>query len=115
MRGSERRTATGPQHDEKMTSVEDLLNDGTLQSRMNLIDQEMKNFLDKYRGEPSVLYDAAHHLLLAGGKRLRSLITLLSCESVGGEVQKVLPFALAMELLQTASLVHDDIIDEDLV
>jgi geranylgeranyl pyrophosphate synthase len=98
-----------------MTSVEDLLNDGTLQSRMNLIDQEMKNFLDKYRGEPSVLYDAAHHLLLAGGKRLRSLITLLSCESVGGEVQKVLPFALAMELLQTASLVHDDIIDEDLV
>ena len=115
MRGSEKRTTTGPQHDEKMTSVEDLLNDGTLQSRMNLIDQEMKKFLDKYRGEPSVLYDAAHHLLLAGGKRLRSLITLLSCEAVGGEVQKVLPFALAMELLQTASLVHDDIIDEDLV
>ena len=115
MRGFERRTATGPQHDEKMTSVGDLLNDGTLQSRMNLIDQEMKMFLDKYRGEPSVLYDAAHHLLLAGGKRLRSLITLLSCEAVGGEVQKVLPFALAMELLQTASLVHDDIIDEDLI
>jgi geranylgeranyl pyrophosphate synthase len=115
LRGSEKRTTTGPQHDEKMTSVEDLLNDGTLQSRMNLIDQEMKKFLDKYRGEPSVLYDAAHHLLLAGGKRLRSLITLLSCEAVGGEVQKVLPFALAMELLQTASLVHDDIIDEDLV
>ncbi|MFX1330032.1 MAG: polyprenyl synthetase family protein [Promethearchaeota archaeon] len=115
MRGSEKRTATGPQHDEKMTSVEDLLNDDTLQSRMNLIDQEMKKFLDKYRGEPSVLYDAAHHLLLAGGKRLRSLITLLSCEAVGGEVKKVLPFALAMELLQTASLVHDDIIDEDLV
>ncbi|MFX1262765.1 MAG: polyprenyl synthetase family protein [Promethearchaeota archaeon] len=115
MRGSEKRTATGPQHDEKMTSVEHLLNDDTLQSRMNLIDQEMKKFLDKYRGEPSVLYDAAHHLLLAGGKRLRSLITLLSCEAVGGEVKKVLPFALAMELLQTASLVHDDIIDEDLV
>jgi geranylgeranyl pyrophosphate synthase len=82
---------------------------------MNLIDREMKRFLDKYRGEPSILYDAAHHLLLAGGKRLRSLITLLSCEAVGGDVQKVLPFALAMELLQTASLVHDDIIDEDLM
>ncbi len=115
MRGSEKRTTTGPQHDEKMTSIEDLLSDDTLQSRMTLIDQEMKRFLDKYRGEPSVLYDAAHHLLLAGGKRLRSLITLLSCEAVGGDVQKVLPFALAMELLQTASLVHDDIIDEDLI
>jgi geranylgeranyl pyrophosphate synthase len=98
-----------------MTSVEDLLSDDSLQTRMTLIDQEMKRFLDKYRGEPSVLYDAAHHLLLAGGKRLRSLITLLSCEAVGGDVQKVLPFALAMELLQTASLVHDDIIDEDLM
>jgi geranylgeranyl pyrophosphate synthase len=98
-----------------MTSVEDLLSDDSLQTRMNLIDQEMKRFLDKYRGEPSILYDAAHHLLLAGGKRLRSLITLLSCEAVGGDVQKVLPFALAMELLQTASLVHDDIIDEDLM
>jgi geranylgeranyl pyrophosphate synthase len=98
-----------------MMSVEDLLRDDSLQARMTLIDQEMKKFLDKYRGEPSVLYDAAHHLLLAGGKRLRSLITLLSCEAVGGDVQKVLPFSLAMELLQTASLVHDDIIDEDLV
>ncbi len=115
MRGSERRTTTGPQHNDKMTSVEDLLTDNSLQTRMTLINQEMKRFLDKYRGEPSVLYDAAHHLLLAGGKRLRSLITLLSCEAVGGDVQKVLPFALAMELLQTASLVHDDIIDEDLV
>ncbi|MHA2208759.1 MAG: polyprenyl synthetase family protein [Candidatus Thorarchaeota archaeon] len=115
MHESERRTAAGPQHDDKITSVEDLLSDDSLQTRMNLIDLEMKRFLDKYRGEPSVLYDAAHHLLLAGGKRLRSLITLLSCEAVGGDVQKVLPFALAMELLQTASLVHDDIIDEDLM
>jgi octaprenyl-diphosphate synthase len=98
-----------------MTTVEDLLSDDSLQTRMTLIDQEMKMFLDKHRGEPSVLYDAAHHLLLAGGKRLRSLITLLCCEAVGGDVQKVLPFSLAMELLQTASLVHDDIIDEDLI
>ncbi len=98
-----------------MTSVEDLLSDDSLQTRMTLIDQEMKRFLDNYRGEPSVLYDAAHHLLLAGGKRLRSLITLLSCEAVGGDIQSILPFALAMELLQTASLVHDDIIDEDLM
>ncbi|MGD9382375.1 MAG: polyprenyl synthetase family protein [Candidatus Thorarchaeota archaeon] len=115
MRGKEKRTTAGPQHDDKLTSVEDLLSDDSLQTRMTLIDQEMKRFLDKYRGEPSVLYDAAHHLLLAGGKRLRSLITLLSCEAVGGDVQKALPFALALELLQTASLIHDDIIDEDLI
>jgi geranylgeranyl pyrophosphate synthase len=115
LRGKEKRTTAGPQHDDKLTSVEDLLSDDSLQTRMTLIDQEMKRFLDKYRGEPSVLYDAAHHLLLAGGKRLRSLITLLSCEAVGGDVQKALPFALALELLQTASLIHDDIIDEDLI
>jgi len=106
---------TGPTVDEELSYVGDLLSDTDIQSRMALVNQEMKRFLDEHRGDPPVLYDAAHHLLLAGGKRLRSLVTLLCCEAVGGQVEEVLPFAVAMELLQTASLIHDDIIDEDLV
>lgn len=115
MRGTEERATAGHGTEREVASVEDLLSDDSFHSRMKLIDNEMKRFLDSYRGEPSVLYDAAHHLLLAGGKRIRSLITLLCCEAVGGDVKEVLPFALATELLQTASLIHDDIIDEDLL
>ncbi len=107
--------APSPTSETGSSSVGDLLRDSDLQSRMKLIDDRMKKFLDEYRGDPPVLYDAAHHLLLAGGKRLRSLVTLLCCEVVGGKVEDALPFAVATELLQTASLIHDDIIDEDLV
>ncbi len=84
-----------------------------IQSRIVLINQTVMNYLQTAKGEPKILYEAAHHLILAGGKRLRSLVTLLCCEAVGGSVEKVLPITVAAELLQTASLIHDDIIDKD--
>ncbi len=46
-----------------------------------------------------------------GGKRLRPLLTLLSCESAGGDVKQALPAAVAVELVHSFSLVHDDIED----
>jgi geranylgeranyl pyrophosphate synthase len=73
----------------------------------------MQRYLDTDNGQPATLYAAAHHLIAAGGKRLRSLVTLLCCEAVGGNIRKVLPITVAAELLQTASLIHDDIIDDD--
>ena len=84
-----------------------------IQTRLMLINQAVSDYLQSHKGEPEILYEAAHHLILAGGKRLRSLVTLLSCEAVGGSIEKVLPITVAAELLQTASLIHDDIIDED--
>jgi geranylgeranyl pyrophosphate synthase len=83
-----------------------------VQARLSLIDREIQRYLHGEKGEPTILYDAAHHLVAAGGKRLRSLMILLCCEAVGGDVEKALPIALAAELLQTASLIHDDIIDD---
>ncbi|OLS19675.1 MAG: Short chain isoprenyl diphosphate synthase, partial [Candidatus Thorarchaeota archaeon AB_25] len=64
-------------------------------------------------GEPALLYETTRHLILAGGKRLRSLLLTLCCEAVGGTVVDALPFAVATEFVQTASLIHDDVIDED--
>ncbi|MEM4735177.1 MAG: polyprenyl synthetase family protein, partial [Candidatus Thorarchaeota archaeon] len=63
--------------------------------------------------DPDILYEAARHLLLAGGKRIRSLLTLMSCQAVGGAPEEALPLAVALELVQTASIIHDDIIDGD--
>ncbi len=63
--------------------------------------------------EPEALYLAARHLIEAGGKRLRPYLVLKSCELVGGEEEAALPFAAAVEMLHTFTLIHDDIMDSD--
>ena len=52
------------------------------------------------------------HVLKAGGKRLRPLLTLLSTSACGGDPQDALTLAVAVEVLHLASLIHDDVIDE---
>jgi geranylgeranyl diphosphate synthase type I len=51
--------------------------------------------------------------ILRGGKQIRPVLTLLSCEAVGGCAKDAIPYAAAIELIHTASLVYDDIIDRD--
>ncbi len=84
-----------------------------IRTRINLINEEIKRCLLDEDGEPKQLYESVRSLVLAGGKRLRSLLLILSCEAVGGALVDALPFAVATEFIQTASLIHDDIIDED--
>ena len=60
------------------------------------------------------LHPLLEFALLSNGKRLRPILTVLSAQSVGGDPQKVKPLALSFELLHTATLVHDDIIDQDI-
>jgi octaprenyl-diphosphate synthase len=59
-----------------------------------------------------VLQEAARHILSAGGKRIRPQLTLLSALATGGCLQRAVPLAAACELVHTATLVHDDIVDE---
>ncbi len=63
-----------------------------------------------YPGEPQQqLFDAMRYSLLAGGKRLRPVLTLEFCAACGGSVEAAMPFALAMEMVHTYSLIHDDL------
>jgi geranylgeranyl diphosphate synthase type II len=55
------------------------------------------------------LYEAMNYSLLAGGKRMRPVLSLAVCDMLGGKVQTVLPFACAIELIHTYSLIHDDL------
>ena len=68
---------------------------------------------DIVKGEPETLYDAALHLIKAGGKRLRPIIVLAVAETLGADPEKALPFAAAVEIVHNFTLIHDDIIDED--
>lgn len=54
----------------------------------------------------------AMHLLSAGGKRLRPALTLLSAKLAGEINHRALLFAAAIELMHTATLIHDDVIDK---
>ncbi len=90
-----------------------LIENEKIRTRINLINEEIKRCLLDEDGEPALLYETTRHLILAGGKRLRSLLLILCCEAVGGKVVDALPFAVATEFVQTASLIHDDIVDED--
>lgn len=54
---------------------------------------------------------ALHHLLQAGGKRIRPTVALLSGRLVRAEEDRLITFAAALEMLHTATLVHDDLID----
>ena len=61
------------------------------------------------------LYDAMMYSLLAGGKRIRPVLALETCRMCGGDVTTALPFACAVEMVHTYSLIHDDLpcMDDD--
>jgi octaprenyl-diphosphate synthase len=58
------------------------------------------------------LQAAARHLVGAGGKRIRPMVTLLACGACGGDLRAAVPFACAAELTHSATLLHDDVIDD---
>src|SRR5512145_2995284 len=58
------------------------------------------------------LKGAARHLVSAGGKRIRPMVTLLACGACGGEMRSAVPYAVAAELTHSATLLHDDVIDD---
>jgi geranylgeranyl diphosphate synthase type I len=67
----------------------------------------------KLKGNPKMLYDAAGHLIINGGKRLRPYMVIKSCQILGGKTSKAMPAASAVEMVHNFTLVHDDIMDND--
>ncbi len=58
---------------------------------------------------PSPLWEAMSYSLEAGGKRIRPALLLAACETAGGDSSTALPFACALEMIHTYSLIHDDL------
>src|SRR6187200_912751 len=77
------------------------------------IDKVNNHLLSFLSGKPLELYQASTHYLKSGGKRLRPLMVIKSCEMFGGNQQDALPAACAVEFIHNFSLVHDDIMDND--
>ena len=56
-----------------------------------------------------MIFEAMGYSLFAGGKRLRPMMVLAACEAVGGKKEMAVPFACALEMIHTYSLIHDDL------
>lgn len=65
-----------------------------------------------YHFEPSSLYDPIKYMMDLGGKRLRPLLTLMSCDLFGGNIRDAIAPAMGLELFHNFTLLHDDIMDQ---
>ena len=82
---------------------------------ISIINSKLDSFVpDCTYGEP-VVSDAMKYSLGIGGKRIRPVLLLEFCRVCGGDVEKALPFAVALEMIHTYSLIHDDLpcMDDD--
>ncbi len=60
---------------------------------------------------PYTLFDPLNYIMSGGGKRVRPILVLLSCEAFGGNIDNAIDAAIAVEILHNFTLVHDDIMD----
>ncbi len=85
------------------------MNSPDLASRIKKIDAALDFYLKKEDNPQSIIYDAMRYSVFAGGKRLRPILMLEWCGISGGDEDMAMPFACAMEMIHTYSLIHDDL------
>lgn len=83
-----------------------------VQDGIEQVEQRMRSQADGYQPDIAAALDL---LLLSGGKRIRPALTLLTARMLGAEEDASITLASAIELLHTATLVHDDLIDNSLL
>ena len=79
------------------------------------IDSALDRFLPTETELPHSLHKAMRYSIFAGGKRVRPILMLAACQAVGGNTERAVPAACAMEMIHTYSLIHDDLpaMDDD--
>ena len=80
-----------------------------LREKKTLIDRYLMMFLGSPGKLPPTLYESMRYSLSAGGKRIRPILSIAACEAVGGMAEDVMPAAIAIEMIHTYSLIHDDL------
>jgi len=86
-----------------------------LQEKKTIIDSALERYFPnppEEEGEirlSTSLQKAIRHSLLNGGKRIRPILSIAAFEAIGGKGDTILPFACALEMIHTYSLIHDDL------
>lgn len=80
-----------------------------LEQKAKQIDKYLEQYLPSEKEYPSIIFEAMRYSVFAGGKRLRPVLLLSACETLGGDTEKAIPFACAIEMIHSYSLIHDDL------
>ena len=88
-----------------------------LSERKELVDRKLLELLPNLNDDSGGLDESMRYSVLGGGKRLRPILCMAASEAFGGSVESTLPFACAIEMIHTYSLIHDDLpsMDDDLL
>lgn len=81
----------------------------TLSEYLSIIEQRIKEI--NYPAEPSELYAPIRYVLDGGGKHIRPILTLATCEALGTQPEKAINQALGIEMFHNFTLLHDDVMD----
>lgn len=86
-----------------------------LKEKIALVDAALEQYLPREAERPQSIHKAMRYSIFAGGKRVRPVLMLAACEAIGGQIDKAMPAACAMEMIHTYSLIHDDLpaMDDD--
>lgn len=74
-----------------------------------LINNHLLDYIPQVDEYVSSLYESVKYSLTVGGKRLRPVLLLASCDFAGGDIKEALPYACSVEYIHTYSLIHDDL------
>ena len=80
-----------------------------MNSYYKLIESAIKDL--HFNGQPVSLYEPANYMMSLGGKRIRPILTLMSCKMFGGEIDTAIQPSISMEVFHNFTLVHDDFMD----
>ena len=86
-----------------------MVSDMTAKEYKKLVDLKLSEFFNPSGLSYDGLLESMHYSLTAGGKRIRPTLVLEFCRISGGDIEKALPVACAIEMLHTYSLIHDDL------
>jgi len=75
----------------------------------DLVEKKLSEYVPQIDCLQQIMYEAMRYSLLAGGKRLRPALMLEFCRVSGGNIKDAIPFACALEMVHTYSLIHDDL------
>lgn len=85
----------------------------TFQAEFEQKISEVNSYLDKYLSQKDIeiksILDSMRYSVFAGGKRIRPVLMMAAYELFDGNSKKIMPFACALEMIHTYSLIHDDL------
>ena len=79
------------------------------ESKIIDVNKNLEKYIEEKENPQATIYKAMNYSVSAGGKRIRPVIMLASAELVSGSYEGVMPFACALEMIHTYSLIHDDL------